>query len=394
MTASSSPQGTAWQRWFARDTSSTPLIPEVDGLRFLAIFSVILYHLSGFYLIKTGQPRDMLGRLLAKGYFGVPLFFVISGFVIALPFARARFAEGRPPSLRAYYLRRLTRLEPPYVLNLLAMTLALWTAKGLAPTVLMPHLAASLSYSHLLIFGKESSINGVTWSLEVEWQFYLLAPVLVTLFRIPSATLRQGFTALIMTAWSLGVTMASSANPRLVVSFLSYGPYFLAGLLLADVYVSRWKEAPKSSRGWDVVATGCWLAVVALLFGPHLGTALLPLVVLGAYLGALRGIFWRWLLSRPLLYLVGGMCYTIYLYHFLFISLIGNPILPLLARTGWSGGLGILALGIVVVPPTIGCCAALFLVAEKPFMRRGWPSLLLAKLRRRNRTLAPAGSWP
>ena len=105
----------------ARETASNAFIAEIDGLRFIAIFSVIFYHLADFVRVKTGHAwqENELSLFLSHGYFGVPLFFAISGFVIALPFATKALSHEPAPSLKRYFLRRLTRLEPPYLINLL-----------------------------------------------------------------------------------------------------------------------------------------------------------------------------------------------------------------------------------------------------------------------------------
>jgi peptidoglycan/LPS O-acetylase OafA/YrhL len=91
-------------------------IPEVDGLRFIAIFSVILFHMLNEMIGRIGPVEPgyrWLEQPLSNGFRGVTLFFVISGMILALPFAR-QYLESRPVSLRKYYLRRVTRLEPPY----------------------------------------------------------------------------------------------------------------------------------------------------------------------------------------------------------------------------------------------------------------------------------------
>ena len=56
-----------WHRWLGRETSSTLFIPEIDGLRFIAIASVILYHLSGFYLVKTDNYGGFTNGLRSAG---------------------------------------------------------------------------------------------------------------------------------------------------------------------------------------------------------------------------------------------------------------------------------------------------------------------------------------
>ena len=55
---------------------------------------------------------------------------------------------------------------------------------------MVPNLIASLFYSHGLVYGRESAINGVAWSLEIEIQFYLLTPLLVLMFRLRNVVAR------------------------------------------------------------------------------------------------------------------------------------------------------------------------------------------------------------
>jgi peptidoglycan/LPS O-acetylase OafA/YrhL len=372
-----------WRRWLERETCSRQFIPEIDGLRFVAIFAVIFYHLSGFYLVKSGRARDAGTRLFETGHFGVPLFFVISGFVIALPFARAMLAGASAPPLRAYYLRRLTRLEPPYILNLMFLTAALIVGKGASTALLFPHLAASVLYSHTLVYDAFSLINGVAWSLEIEWQFYLLAPLLVTIFRVRARARRRALLLGCVLAWSALAQAGPVESPRFKLSLLFHGPYFLTGLLLSDFYVSDWREAPVRKLVWDALGATCWVGIVSLVAAPGRLSYLLPLLVLGAYVGAFRGRLANRALRWPAVYLVGGMCYTIYLYHFFFLSIVGNPALALVSSSTLPAWANVVVLALVVVPTILFGCAVLFVVAEKPFMKRRWPAQLDIWLRRR-----------
>src|SRR5947209_1595085 len=103
----------SWARQVRRITTSGEIIPEIDGLRFLAIAGVFFHHVVRFV---TGQrevtlaepvPPDTLTRVLDAGSYGVQLFFVISGFVLGLPFAVHYLKGGHRPELRKYYLRRV-----------------------------------------------------------------------------------------------------------------------------------------------------------------------------------------------------------------------------------------------------------------------------------------------
>jgi len=110
-----------WIGRLSRVTSGGNFIPEIDGLRFLAIGSVLLFHvnysLSRAYHWTMKPWEQTISNALSRGTLGVELFFVISGFILAQPFVRQRLLGGQPVSIRGFYKRRLTRLEPPYILS-------------------------------------------------------------------------------------------------------------------------------------------------------------------------------------------------------------------------------------------------------------------------------------
>src|SRR6201999_3684880 len=101
-----------------RITTSGQFIPEIDGLRFIAISLVIVHHLAHFVTDSRGQHEGSLSFAQHR----VELFFVVSGFILAIPFARQYLDAGKRVSLKFYFIRRLTRLEPPYLLSLLLLT--------------------------------------------------------------------------------------------------------------------------------------------------------------------------------------------------------------------------------------------------------------------------------
>jgi peptidoglycan/LPS O-acetylase OafA/YrhL len=364
----------------SRETSSGRFIPEMDGLRFAAIGMVILFHLNGYLTAKSPFYRaapptsDWLAQAAMVGFRGVELFFVISGFILGLPFAAHYLKGAAPVSLRKYYLRRLTRLEPPYILALFVLLILAVGIEGAPPASFYPHLAASLFYLHSLIYGSFSPAMGVAWSLEIEVQFYLLVPFLTLLFTIRSRRLRRSaIVALILAALS-GQALFLHQNPRASLSILAYVQFFLVGFLLADIFLATWGEVPRRNLAWDFVALAGWPLLFVILHSPVLAHWLFPAWVFLLYVAAFRGRLVNGFFSNRWIIAIGGMCYSIYLLHYEVISAVGR----LTRRLGETAPYWIyLSVQLVLVGAAIVIiCGAYFVAIEKPCMRRDWPRRL------------------
>ena len=364
----------------SRETTSGRFIPEMDGLRFVAIGMVILFHLNGYLAAKSGASlapsaqSEWLAQLALVGFRGVELFFVISGFILGLPFA-AHFLHNSPPvSLKKYYLRRLTRLEPPYIVTVLALfVLALWI-QGRTAADLYPHLAASLFYLHNLVYGASSPVIGVAWSLEIEVQFYLLVPLLTLLFAIGNRWVRRlSLMGLVLALQAAQVFVFR--GPRLSLSILAYLQFFLVGFVLADLFLSDWQEAPGRSLWWDVVALAGWPFLVAVLHFEALAHWAFPYVVMLLYCAAFRGLVVKYFFTNRWITAVGGMCYSIYLIHYEVISLAGRLTRRIAIHQPYS--LYLFVQLVMVGLAILLICGTYFVLLEKPCMRRDWPQRLL-----------------
>ena len=363
----------------SRDTTSGQFIAEIDGLRFIAIFSVILFHLNWFITSKTGRSEgsDYLTEFLSNGHIGVQLFFVISGFVIALPFAKGHLLNDKPPNLRQYLFRRLTRLEPPYIVNLLFRFLLLSFATAGTFSELLPHLLASMGYLHNIIYGSMSKINFVAWSLEIELQFYLLAPLVTSLFMIRSKIGRRLLLVSLIIIFPI-IAYALNGFPRVNLSILSAAHYFLAGFLLADIYLTEWDQNPAKSRCWDLVSVLAWSAIVVLLYQDG-GESFVVIPTFIAYAAAFKGVLSNRFFCQPVIYIIGGMCYTLYLYHYSVISVISRLLIKIEFLNQLPVWLEIILAGLVVVPVVLLFGVIMFILVEKPCMKKDWHIRLMER---------------
>ena len=370
-----SPQRASGFDRLRRITRDGLYIPEIDGLRFLAISAVILLHGSEELLDRMNppvpvQPRyEFLVHGIRNGALGVSFFFVISGMVLALPFAKFHLQGAAPVSLRKYFARRLTRLEPPYILALALYTAELWIAKEGLPSGYLRHAFASLFYQHGLIYGTISPANGVSWSLEIEVQFYLLAPIFMLLFAIRNTAARRTIFLTAILTLSLA-QIVLPATGRIPLSLAGNVQYFLAGMLAADYYLTN-LPSWKSSYAWDIVALAA-IAYAAASTSTARSEAVLPFAFVLLALAAFRARVLQRLLTTPLIAIAGGMCYSLYLLHFSILSATFKLSRHLLVFQDFL--LNLLLQLIVFAIPVLVVSTLFFLLIERPCMKPNWPS--------------------
>jgi peptidoglycan/LPS O-acetylase OafA/YrhL len=381
----------------SRRTTSGQFIPEIDGLRFASIALVVLFHLSGYTVGKSAPLQfptltdSLLARVAATGHYGVQLFFIISGFVLALPFARHHLDKGAAPRLRVYYLRRLTRLEPPYIIAMLLVFVVATTFFGASARFLWPHLFASLVYLHNLVYGAPSAVNVVAWSLEVEVQFYLLAPLLARVFAIPRKFDRRVVIVAGVVAAIMIQRYGVATSPRLSLTLLNYLQFFLLGFLLADFYLAEWRAPSANQQAWDVVGLLSWVAMVIVWVKIPRPFVLFPILALIIFCATFRGHWLRAAFQNPWIATIGGMCYTIYLLHYPLISAIGRRTVRIAAHDGFA--LHVLVQAAIVLPLLLFVSVLFFVTIERPCMQKDWPQRLAAAVRsaswERTRQLVP-----
>jgi peptidoglycan/LPS O-acetylase OafA/YrhL len=364
---------------FRRVTSGGNYMPEVDGLRFIAIVWVAgLMHLTNIIdiniynrqLIKTGFVRSVV----LEGGNGVSFFFMISGFILALPFIKEKLYNGNKVILKKYYLRRLTRLEPPYIAALLlAFVLLVFVLKKYSFSALLPHLAASSVYMHNIIYNAASSVLGVAWSLEVEVQFYLLAPFLSFVFYIKHSIVRRLILLFLIILFALYAFNHLWETPTFIIHAACY---FLSGMLLADLYCGKWKLFNHSKITlWAGVlifigihfvfsVQSVWLFLLKLL----LMNVFFYIAITNAALKRIMSIQW--------ISIIGGMCYSIYLLHLMVMSAVSK----LLSNYFIENKLiGFFIYGICLLAAVLSVSMLFYKLIEQPCMRRDWYKKLFIK---------------
>ncbi|MFY0686938.1 MAG: acyltransferase [Cyclobacteriaceae bacterium] len=374
---------------FRRITTSNKFIPEIDGLRFIAIFAVIISHVYKFYYkenmadfqLKPGENDFIHGVLSTTGR-GVELFFIISGFILAIPFIRQYAQKTTSVNLISYFSRRLTRLEPPYLIIMTLFFLMRVVLNTDPFSELSWAYLASIFYLHNAIFNEFSIINSVAWSLEIEIQFYILVPVLTLVFSLAKSSRRI---LIAFTIIALCFTTQYFEISRLWIGGNLH--YFLIGFILADLYVFKDQIKFKLSKSFLFISGIILLLIVFAVpvrfhstsQYPDLSYFLKGVFILCFcissfilyYLVIFNRLFDRFF-TNVYITSIGGMCYSIYLIHaqviYFFgtklhvINLVFTNIFPLdvLIQIVLFGSIAIVISGIF------------FLLIEKPCMNPNW----------------------
>ena len=375
----------------------------VDGLRAIAILWVIAFH-GGVYSIGVLPPAEYVRLLLSpwmlpswRGAFGVDLFFVLSGFLIAGMLVREREETGKV-RLGLFYLRRLMRLFPALAVSLAGY---LW---------LVPQ-TGEMAWAVLLYVGNFVPIARAcmpwTWSLAIEEQFYLVAPWLLaaTARARPSARVPI-VVALAAILATLGAVIAhqkgyfpfdveivpnrpaerwnAAFDDLYTKPWMRAGP-LLAGICAAFVYRSETAMARLARARWGApvglvaaIALACvamhwpwwsassrvvglvYIGVFRTVFGAAVAYLLLFVLSehpLGKKLG--RALAWRGL------YPVAQLSYAAYLV---------NPVVALVVRAklgpaAFDGRLGMPSLFVIDLAITLAVALVIHVLVEKPFMQ-------------------------
>lgn len=373
----------SWYDRVSRITTSNQFIPEVDGLRFIAIITVVLLHtnthllrINGTGLVEEAKSSTLY-LLVQQGGLGVLVFFAISGFILALPFAKSHLLGARRPDLKSYFMRRLTRLEPPYIATLLLFFAAIVVSGQATFTELLPNFWASLFYLHFFIFGIWSPINPVTWSLETEVQFYVLAPFLSYFFAIKHNMLKWGLLAIVALAIpAFHQLYVETVNDwHLGKSILVLLPFFLVGFVLAEFYLKHPSFFKGKSHWWDLLGL---ISMIGLYLGnsPYLALPKYLFLVSCAllFVAAFKGKLLNLAMRHPFIATTGGMCYTIYLLHYPIIAMVGKVFAPPLRGFHYEAQYAIFLL--LTLPIIYGLSAVFFILLEKPCMDKNWPTML------------------
>ncbi|WP_236692785.1 acyltransferase family protein [Pseudomonas sp. 10-1B] len=286
---------------------------DVQGLRAVAVLAVLLYHANGSWL--------------KAGYVGVDVFFVISGFIItALLTERSSKVD-----LAAFYASRIKRIVPAYF-SMLAIIAAL-SAVLFVPddfAFFFDSLKSSAWFTSNHYFAHFGSYFAPradelpllhTWSLAIEMQFYLFFPIMVIClpgrWRLPAFALL----ATVAFAW-VGYRTLGGQRDEMYFSLLARAPEFMVGAVVA--LLMRQRELPQA------FASALGIAGALLLGGALLAIekqqfpgfwAIIPCVGAGMIIAARRGPVSTLLAASPMVWL-GGISYSLYLWHWPVLALI------------------------------------------------------------------------
>lgn len=325
-------------------------VPELDGLRALAIMLVVIFHCRTIAHAGAGDEGAYL-KFAEVGWVGVDLFFVLSGYLIT---GILLDTAGKPGYFQSFYIRRVLRIFPLYYAALAAYAIGyhMLDIQRLAPASTGAEVAHWFYVQNWLpFFGVEwTRPLAHFWSLGVEEQFYLVWPALVLVFagrnRVDRLCLWTIAFALLMRVmfWWAGVAEAGNFATVTKMDTLAIGGY-LACLQRRSAHGLRltvYKDLRRAfivgfvASAGAILAIGVWggsffrptnehiflfgLFPVATLFGATLGLTL----------GAGDASGWiRFLRTWPIRS-IGRVSYGIYIVHWPLV-LILQPLWP---RTG------------------------------------------------------------
>lgn len=365
-------------------------VAALTGLRGIAALFVFLFHYGSFNPgIRLDLEIPVIGSVLqfplGLGWAGVDLFFVLSGFLLTLPFAYARLNDTPGPALPRYYRRRLLRVFPAYWAQLaIFLIFGAWflTFRPIAGVDLLAHLGMVFNV------GPEPvrPMLGVWWTLPVELSFYLVLPLIAALMRprrwlvflsltiVLSVLYRtwaaahfadQPGTATVLAAThlpgSLPEFMLGASGAMLVhwldLKSIRHPPAWARDLMFvaATVLAGLWL--------WHVVLANAihyWRGHWSMIIGPSVLGVCMATMVVSLYWGSRLG---RALFANPVVYFLGLISYSLYLWHFVVLQQA-----PVVFGDAWEQLTGMPRF-LASLLLTVAVSAVSYYLFERPFFR-------------------------
>lgn len=339
-------------------TQQTDRVPELDGVRGLAILMVLVYHTVGLNPVKISLPVfERISQIAEMGWAGVDVFFVLSGFLITSILLKTK---KQPGYFKKFYARRILRIFPLYYSTL---TLILIFIPFISPDQ-ADRARAIWPWYYLYLQNWGNALNliptifaiNVTWSLAIEEQFYLFWPSVVKILD----SKKLAFVSVILIALSLVLRLVIIKR---YAKLLDYNKFFyyatitrldslILGALVAILFESgRWKEYLKffALPGF-LLGLGGTIYFASLqpdsplvdnrpmfTYGYTLiavsSAALITMLVTYQEANPLRQVF-----RLPFLSFFGQYSYAIYLFHMIPL-LVFQRVFQQNAVSGWLGWL-------------------------------------------------------
>lgn len=306
------------------DTRSPVRLPQINGLRGIAIIGVLSYHITAGVFPASGLP-PYLSMLLTNGWSGVNLFFILSGFVLFLPYATDDGALTGLTNPIAFYRKRAWRLLPLFYAGVVG-SLVLSALAGMSPEPGPLLSVVSLTF-FLSAANFGPAFNVPLWSVGDEIAFSALFPMLARGFRrhgvlcFVAVAMVVALSMRIVGIWRVPALQGPTFNSDMFACRIDE---FVLGMALAQIYATGW--SPR--RPMLCAGIGALLVLLAWTgFDLVLREELPPLsraglndvldaglatIVLGALAPGTRLL--ATLAWRPL-QVVGMMCYSIYIWH-------------------------------------------------------------------------------
>lgn len=309
--------------------SSIKYRPEIDGLRAIAVISVIIYHLNENWL--------------SGGFLGVDIFFVISGFLITGIIITE--IQQNSFSLKQFYTRRIKRIYPAFItvmalVSFIASAIFIYNDfNKLRKTIelaiaFLSNFYLGLTQGYFDLSANENPVLHI-WSLAVEEQYYLIFPLILILAYKKFREIKVLFIITLILFFILLATSFVSANfykevlhqPNIYYLSNLRFPELLVGSLLA-IYHNLSNKVQLSKQVNNILAILSTLLLFSCLFLMNNNIAYIPgiTLILPCIFTALiihttsQNNIIKLCLSNKAIVFIGKISYSLYLYHWIFIA--------------------------------------------------------------------------